>query len=350
MRADDDGTAGGSQKDPGVAALRSYVGKMRSSIDICCHDRQWLMRAVFAFAEALDGVRVPCIAYKMEASKPLYSGDAAFAKLAKQQQDSLIPCRFCAMDAVADKPEGESASCKGSGCEIRSGRVRSLKPKHGAAFGAGIRLGMEAPVAWRMIFVAAAFAEGEACHGGDRPVIWDRRGDGVARTTVGAVGKGIAKSTVAGVRHIRKAMGARGDIGTDKHGMPPMRSFRTEKYLEFPLIGDDICIVLDDGGDPGQRRQPLAEGRERCQCRRGALHFYANTLRGILNGACESKALCLAKDERPETDALDLTADNVDDPSKFFHTLCHHWCCLLTINIYQADIKIKSLKRKIFLE
>ena len=74
----------------------------------------------------------------------------------------------------------------------------------GAAGRAGGWLGMETAVARVVVFVRAVRAEGETRHGGLRPVIGQRAGDGVAGAAMGAVEEGIAPAAVLRDRTTRR--------------------------------------------------------------------------------------------------------------------------------------------------
>jgi len=72
----------------------------------------------------------------------------------------------------------------------------------GPADRTGIGLGMKSTVEWIIVFGLAVRAHAEMAHGGLGAVIGNVIDDGISRTTVGAVNKGISISTIVRIEKL----------------------------------------------------------------------------------------------------------------------------------------------------
>ena len=106
------------------------------------------------------------------------------------------------------------------------------EPDVGATCGAGVWLGMKAPVGRISVFFFALVTHGETGHAGGGAVVRNGADDAVAGAAIGAVGKGVVKAPVGGVEDIGEALVAHGDIGADENIVPLVaRTFTDDKII-----------------------------------------------------------------------------------------------------------------------
>ena len=66
----------------------------------------------------------------------------------------------------------------------------------------------------------------------------------VARSAVCAIGKGISVAAIGRVRHVGKAIGARGNVWAYEHSMPGMVAFQGMQDAKGLFVGDDVAFAM----------------------------------------------------------------------------------------------------------
>ena len=84
-----------------------------------------------------------------------------------------------------------------------------------SALGAGVGLGVEASVGGVVVFRLAGGAHFEGGHGGVGAIVGDGFNNGVSRSAISAVDKGIAKASVGGIKQFGETIGAGVGVGSD---------------------------------------------------------------------------------------------------------------------------------------
>ena len=92
-------------------------------------------------------------------------------------------------------------------------RLLDARGKGRSTLGAGVGLGMKAPVARIVVLRLAGRAHVEGGHGGVGAIVGDIANDGVARAAVGAIGERVAEAAVGGRGEIAEAIVAGGHVG-----------------------------------------------------------------------------------------------------------------------------------------
>lgn len=169
------------------------------------HNGKWLVAATLATAQLAHRLFVGGIAGQVESAQTLDGDDAA----ASQQLDAVFD------DGIAGLARRADGRCRVD--RRRHNAAIRLAPRNvRPAFKAGIGLRVKAPIEWVGILCSAGGAHGKAIHRGCRSVIGQRADDGKARSAIGAVDKGIVKTSVGGVEQLAQAVIARGDVGRDE--------------------------------------------------------------------------------------------------------------------------------------
>ena len=92
-----------------------------------------------------------------------------------------------------------------------------MQLQHRAALFAGIGLGVESTVARVVMLVFARFTHLELRHGSPLAVVRHIADDREARTTVGAVGKGVPMTAVLGFEDVLQAIVTGCEVRRDMH-------------------------------------------------------------------------------------------------------------------------------------
>ena len=170
------------------------------------------------------------------------------------------------------------------------------------AFRAGIRLGMEAPVARVAVFGIAAGALGKGRHAGARPVVGQAAGDGVARAAVGAVDEGVAPAPVLRVEKFGQARRTHAHVRPDGGGDNPLHA---RQDLEAParVVGRNHFRLDGIHSCQGRRLAGEALG-ESIEDRLTALDLDLYPAPVIAHPAHQPEAVGETVDEGPEAHAL----------------------------------------------
>ena len=108
--------------------------------------------------------------------------------------------------------------------------VAGQQPQRRPALGAGVGLGVEAPVGRVLVLGRAARAQLEAGHRRQRPVVGDAAHDREARAAVGAVDERVAVAAVGGVEQLARQSSQVAVSGeTSAAGSPPCGLARMRK-------------------------------------------------------------------------------------------------------------------------
>ena len=135
------------------------------------------------------------------------------------------------------------------------------------ALGAGVRLGVKAPVGRILVLGAAALAHRERGHRGERPVVWNVPHDREARAAVGAVDERVAVAAVGGVEELQQALVAGRAVGgharvrlagaTALPDLEPVRAGRLHGQGEHSLHLRQRRRLRREAPDEGVERRPL---------------------------------------------------------------------------------------------
>ena len=188
----------------------------------------------------------------------------------------------------------------------------------GAAFGAGIGLGVESAVRGIGVLGLAGGAKREAGHRGGGAVVGDILNDGEPGTAVGAVGEGVLETAVGRVGAFGQAFGAGGDVGRDKggcgesiaEGLAPVDL--EERRSQGGLVGNGEPVYPRQGRE--FRTQRVQEG---VKVVRAGLGLDENSLGGVPDAAADAVAQGGPVDKRSEADTLDDTLEL--DPATHAH-------------------------------
>lgn len=85
-----------------------------------------------------------------------------------------------------------------------------MKLKLGAAYVAGVGLGVETAIAGIVVFLVTGVAKGEPGHGGEGAIVGQGFDNAIAGAAVGAVNEGIAVAAIVGVEEFFDAVGTGG--------------------------------------------------------------------------------------------------------------------------------------------
>ena len=152
------------------------------------HNGKWLVAATLATAQLAYRLFVGGIAGQVESAQTLDGDDAA----ASQQLDAAFD------DGIAGLARGADGWCC-VGTRWHNTAIRLAPRNMRSAIKASIGLCVKPPIERVGILCGAGGAYGKAIHRGSRSVIGQRADDGKARSTVGAVDKGVVKASVGGV-------------------------------------------------------------------------------------------------------------------------------------------------------
>ena len=250
------------------AAARAYGVQARE------HHREGLGVAALAPSELCHGAGIRRVDQQLEPAQ------------AAQREDP----------AARDQPRGLTKSV------LAARRLVAEQRELWAAARAGDGLGVEAAVERIGVFAGAVGAERKALHRGAHAVVRQALYDRVARAAAGAVGERIAVAPFARPGNLRKALGARGQIGGQ-------RGVHLAATAALPDLEAGLGPFLDDppldGVDAPRRRQVLFqrgdEGRKR---RVGPLYLDAHAVAAVLDPAGKAARRGGSIGEGPEADAL----------------------------------------------
>ncbi len=268
------------------------------------HDRQGLVRPALALLEASHHVAVGGVAGQVKAAEPLHGEDLAapqqlgggadggggvvrlaFGKLHDPAVRAVLPAVRAVLPAVLHAPH---------------------QPHPRPAHGAGVGLGMKAPVGRVFVFRAAGRAQREAPHGGALPVVGQVLDDREARAAVGAVGEGVLVAPVPRVEELGAAVVAGRDVRGDQLiGVGVDGAVQDEERRSAFGLGVGALV----GGDVGARRRLARQGEgEGLDVGRRALRQDLHAGRGVAHPPGHGVPLRQGVDEGPEADALDHAA------------------------------------------
>lgn len=174
------------------------------------HEGKGLVGSAFALAKGRDGFLVMGETNKVESAKSFEREDFSFYNEANGVAYGGRR-RWTRHEGVPFFADGSVPVLNILGRNI---------PNMGAAFGAGVGLGVEASVGRVVVFFGALFAQREAGHAGRGAVIGYGANNAVARAAVSTVGKGVEIPPVGWAKNILKTFLANGDIGPDENIMP----------------------------------------------------------------------------------------------------------------------------------
>ena len=169
------------------------------------HNGKWLVAATLATAQLAHRLFVGGIAGQVEPTQTLDGDDAA----ACQQLDAAFD------DGIAGLARGADGWCRVD-TRWRNAAIGLTPRNMRSAIKTGIGLRVKPPIERVGILCGAGGAHGKAIHRGCRSVIGQRANDGKARSTVGAVDKGVMKASVGGVEQLAQTVVARGDVRRDE--------------------------------------------------------------------------------------------------------------------------------------
>ena len=153
------------------------------------HDRQRLVGAALALAQARDGHGARRIAQQVVAADALHRQHPAVAQHRDRSRQRCL---------VAGRHGGRVAGSEG---EMRT------------AGRAGHRFGVEAAVQRVLVLAPAGRAQRKAVHGRVGPVVGQRLDQRIARPALRAVDEGVTVPAVAGGRELGQAIGTAEEIG-----------------------------------------------------------------------------------------------------------------------------------------
>ena len=135
-------------------------------------------------------------------------------------------------------------------------------------------------------------------------------GDGVAGAAVRAVRERVAVTPVRRIAHVREAVAAGRHIRADQHGVAVVPL--AVRDGEGRLAVRKGQFLAAEGRDPRERRQFVFEGVGKGgQSLIGSLHLHPDAVRRVAHMPGEPEPGCGTVYERPETNPLDLSADDI---------------------------------------
>ena len=247
------------------------------------HDGEGLLASALSRAQPGDGLLVSCIADEVEAPEPLHGDDAAGEDLLERGANGV---------SRKQAPGGV--------------RRKELRPAHGA----GVGLGVKAPVGGIIILGLALAAHREVPHRGLRAVVGDAERDREARPAVRAVRERIAPAAVLGIEHVAHAFGAGRGVGRHHRVRHAVAALGDREVLR-PLGGEEA--EREELVDPREGRlagdvpaKRLREGRDRGLL---ALNDGDDALGVVPDAAAEPEPTGRSPDGRAEADPLDEAPD-----------------------------------------
>ncbi len=177
----------------------------------------------------------------------------------------------------------------------------------GATNRAGIGLGMKTTIQGIVVFLLAILAHDKPFHGCLGPVIGNIFNNGVPRAAIGTIDKGIFKSSVLWVIHLRQTRFTNTDIGRNqgiaKVALPAFNNLKTRKLLDRHLLGFNP-------GDKGKQGRFFTNVPDKTVHRStGSLHQDEHPLGRIRHLPEKMMGMGQTKQKRPETNTLNHPAD-----------------------------------------
>ena len=162
---------------------------------------------------------------------------------------------------------------------------RALEPYRRAADGAGVGLGVKAPVQGVRVLAPAVGAHLKARHRGGGAVVRHAFDYGEARAAIGAVGERVEVPSVGGIQQFPAAVGAEREVGRDDGGGGGLAA--AFGYGESSFAGRGYRAA-DQGIHPGRRGPAGRDGFYEGFHRRGpAFGFYGNSGSVVLYPAAQ---------------------------------------------------------------
>lgn len=128
-----------------------------------------------------------------------------------------------------------------------------MKLELGAAYLAGVGLGVETAIAGIVVFLLTVIAEGKPLHGGEGAIVGKGFDDAITGAAMGAVNEGIAVAAIVGVKEFFDAVGTGGEIWENEGGFA----------LRMGFGGLNVEVGLALGGYPvAMEAIDLGVGRE----------------------------------------------------------------------------------------
>jgi hypothetical protein len=161
---------------------------------------------------------------------------------------------------------------------------------------------MEPPVFRIVILLKTIRTHCEVRHGGVRPVIGDRSGDGIPGPAIRTVDEGIKESPVGGIEQFPEAIIADRDVGRYEGKWTTSRGISTGKNgkMRVPFMGQRSYGEI---GYPGERRRFAANALDKIgnPC---SLDVNQDPFTGVRYISLEIERLREVIDSGPETNAL----------------------------------------------
>ena len=266
----------------GALGVRGEVDEFTRRVEVAGHQRERLLLAPLATAQRGDRALVGRAAREVIAADSLHRDHET-------------------------RREGQGRGMHGVGrVATRIAARRVDEPRRRAAFGAGVRLRVEAPVARIVVLRLTAAAHDEAGHRGLRPVVGDAADDREAGPAVRAVDERVAVAAVGRVEQLGEAGVAGRGVGRHACGR---RSAAARGDREASLTGRREIA----GGHRLHAREGRRLGRQASEeplhVAGVALDFDRHAARVVEDEARESELGCEAMDVGPEADTLNDPVD-----------------------------------------
>ncbi len=204
-----------------------------------------------------------------------------------------------------DDRSGAQCRRHGSQCVVAAAeRCSRCVPQRNtrAAVGAGIGLGVEAPVGRIVVFRAAGRTHRKAPHRGPRPIVWNVFDDTVARPAMRTVDERVAVAAVRRIEELGKTIGAGREVRQHLGGRRARRIARPDFE---PIIPARCDRARFDGIDRRIGRRAFTDvAHQRGDPLGIALGLDHDPLARIDDPARKPEQRRLAVDEGPEPDTL----------------------------------------------